>query len=47
MIGYLCEIPKGFEVDNHSTTEADRMIDTVFDLDEDKFRILTFNRNIH
>ena len=35
------------EVDKYFATEADRIINIVYDLDEDYFRIFTYNRNIY
>ena len=43
----ICDDSTGFdEVDNYFATEADMMIKIVYDFDEDKVRIFTFNRNI-
>ena len=45
----LCDDSTGCDkVDNYFATEADTMIDILYeyDLDEDYFRLFTFNRNI-
>ena len=44
----LCDDYADFnEAGNYFASDADTLMDIVSDLDEDKFRLFTFNRNIY